>query len=176
MKFIEMKRDYESGLELDALSIKYDTKKETIKSRAKRGKWKKPTKTELAEMILKTEDYLYLNGIDPIALKNELENEDNEKGELEYIKTLKYALLLHAQGSVNSVETTFIEGREKHKKVKSNPPNPRSAQMFFEVDDRLASMVDIKEYETEQEKTDRFKSYQIRKRKEREEFANRILE
>ena len=117
-----------------------------------------------------------MNGIDPISLKNKLEHEDHEDDQREYIKTLKYALLLHAQGAINTVETTFIDGKEKHRKVKSNPPNARSAQMFFEVDERLASMDDMGEYETDAELEERYKGYREKKLKEREEFMNRKID
>jgi hypothetical protein len=180
MSFEEMKSDYELGLTVKQLSIKYETKVETIKSRIKRGKWQRQPKKDLMETVEKAKAHLQeLTGMDSESLKEQLFSEESDEvGEIQDLATI---MLIVAKGGASTVKSTFVkdengELQEKTREVAGIRPDVRAGMFFMELLEKLATMVDIGEFETDEELEARYKGYEERKKKEREEFANRVIE
>ena len=108
--------------------------------------------------------------------KNETSNEIDE------IQNLATIMLVVAKGGASTVKRTFIkqengELKEKVREVSAIRPDVRAGQFFMELTEKLATMVDIGEFETDVELEERYKGYYEKKiKQQREEFANRVIE
>jgi transposase len=173
--------EYENqGMSPDELASKYGREKETVKNWIRDKGWTLPTKEQLDKVVKHTEDLLTEIGFSGEELKKAIRESDSNDAEFEYIETLKYTLLSVGLGKYKKVKKTYSikDGKlvERFREIQSIPPDTRASQMFFEIDEKLASWQDIGDYETDAELEERYKGYREKKLKEREEFINRKID
>ena len=106
---------------------------------------------------------------------------DETSNEIDEIQNLATVMMNVAKGNVSVIERTFIkqengELKEKVRHIKPIRPDPRAGAFYLELSEKLATMVDIGEFETDAELEERYKGYYEKLKKQREEFANRVIE
>ena len=185
IKKLNARKSYEvDGLSIDEIVAMYGYTKGTVKGYVSKEGWQKQPRKDLQDTANKAMTHLsMLTGENLEELKENLFGGSGDKtdtNEVNEIETLATVMMAVARGSVSMVKQTFIEKdgefKEKYREVQPIRPDARCGLFYLELSEKLASMVDIGVFETEQEKEKRFKGYQERKKKEREEFANRALD
>jgi len=189
----DARKDYEkNGLSVKEIAIKYDYKKATIESYISKEGWQKLPSKDLQETKEKAKEYLsVIFNEDMEELKRKLFggktlNEEDETSdrileEIDEIQNLATVMMSVAKGNASVIEKTFMkkdgELEEMFRSIKPIRPDPRAGAFYLELSEKLATMVDIGEFETDEELEERYKEYYEEKlKKQREEFANRVID
>ena len=181
IKKANAREDYEKhGLTPTEIAIKYGYIIGTVRKYIKRDGWQKPPSKDLQETKDKADEYLAVTFNEDIeTLKNKLFGEETSN-EIDEIQNLATVMMSVAKGNVSIVERTFMweDGKlvEKFRHVKPIRPDPRAGAFYLELSERLATMIDVGEFETDAELEERYKGYYEKLKKQREEYANRIIE
>ena len=179
----DARKDYEEhGLSIDELVMKYGYSKGTIKNYVSREKWQKNTIKDIKETAQKAKQHLsILFDMDTETLHDNL-FKNGASNEIDEIQNLATIMLIVAKGGASTVKRTFVkqengELKEKVREVSAIRPDVRAGQFFMELTEKLATMVDVGEFETDEELEERYKGYYEKKLKQqREEFTNRVIE
>jgi len=178
----DARKDYEEhGLSINELVMKYGYSKGTIKNYVSREKWQKPLSKDLQETKEKAEEYLATTFHEDFkTLKSKLFG-DETSNEIDEIQNLATVMMSVAKGNASVIEKTFMkkdgEFEERFRNVKPIRPDPRAGAFYLELSEKLATMVDIGEFETDAEIEERYKGYYEKKiKQQREEFANRVID
>jgi len=182
IKKANAREDYEKhGLTPKEIAIKYGYKsKNIIEVYISKEGWQKPPSKDLQETKDKADEYLAITFNEDIeTLKNKLFGEETSN-EIDEIQNLATVMMSVAKGNVSVIERTYMweDGKlvEKFRHVKPIRPDPRAGAFYLELSERLATMIDVGEFETDAELEERYKGYYEKLKKQREEYANRIIE
>jgi len=177
----DAREDYEkNGLAVKEIVIKYGYKKATIEGYISKEGWQKSPSKDLQETKEKAEAYLATTfNEDMKELKSKLFG-DETSNEIDEIQNLATVMMSVAKGNASVIEKTFMkkddEFEERFRNVKPIRPDPRAGAFYLELSEKLATMVDIGEFETDAELEERYKGYMEKAMRQKEEYTNRNLE
>jgi len=172
------RKDYEEfGLTVKEIADKYGYKQHTLRGYIHRHNWQQDL-SKIKENTIKHLSIIIHEDID--ILKDNLFNPDSTAGEVEEIQKLATIMMATAKGNVSVVKQTFFDKDgvliEKVREVQTIKPDAKCGQFYLELSEKLATMVDIGEFETDAELEERYKRYEENLKKQQEEFENRIID
>lgn len=172
-----IRSDYESGMSYSEMAQKHNEKINTIKSRKQREKW---TRIEnIQEKDNNTTEVLGIlfgQGFDISTMVKKMDEEDNYEELM--LKSVKCALFALGTGQLSKVQAKYNgNGVLVSRIVTGIPPSPNALSHLEWLDERIGLLaINMNEYETEEEREERYLAYRRDVEVEREYYENRDIE